>query len=224
MEEHLPDRNKLLHKDFQDFIKRVRKKYEIRYYMAGEYGPENGRPHFHACIFGHDWDDKLYHKTTPAGEKIYTSATLDKLWGKGYASTGDLTFESAAYIARYCVSKVTGDAAEEHYKRYDYLGEYQLPEEYNKMSLKPGIGAEWLKKYLTDVYTYDYVVVNGIPTRPPKYYDKIFEAKNPERLEELKYERIKLAQERYLDNTDERLLVKEQVAQAKTKSLLRGKI
>lgn len=192
--------------------------------MAGEYGPQNERPHFHACIFGYEWPDKIHFKQTPSGEQIYTSAELESLWPWGFSSVGNLTFESAAYIARYCVQKVNGDLADEHYKRYDHLGEYHLPPEYSKMSLKPGIGYNWLKKYQSDVYTYDYVIVNGHETRPPKYYDKVFEKYEPLKLEEFKHERIKQAQERYLDNTDQRLLDKEQVAKAKTESLKRGKI
>lgn len=223
-EQHLPDRNKLEHKDVQDFLKRVRKKYNVRYYMAGEYGPENGRPHYHMCLFGHDWNDKIFLKTTPSGEKIYTSAELSKFWPWGFTSTADVTFESAAYVARYCLQKITGDMAEEHYKRYDYLGEYTLPPEYNRMSLKPGIGAEWLKKYMTDVYTYDYVIINGVETRPPKYYDEMYKVINEEHFEQLKDERVKLAQERYFDNTDVRLADKEKVTQAKLNNLKRGKV
>lgn len=223
-EEHLPHRGQLEHKDFQDFLKRVRKKHQLRYYMAGEYGELNGRPHFHSGLFGLDWADKLYYKKTSSGEKIYTSEELSKFWPWGFASTAEVTFESMAYVARYCMSKMTGDAAEEHYKRYDYLGEYQLNPEYNRMSLKPGIGAPWLEKYKADVYNYDYVIVNGHETRPPKYYDTLFEAKDPNRLQELKDERIQRAYERRIDNTPERLLVKETVAKAKSTNLVRGKV
>lgn len=222
--EHVPDRGQLEHKDFQDFMKRLRKHGAVRYYMAGEYGSLNGRPHYHAGLFGWDWDDKIFYKTTASGEDIYTSARLQKLWPWGFSSTADVTFESMAYVARYCMDKKTGDAAEEHYKRFDYLGEYQLNPEYNRMSLKPGIGATWLKKYNQDVYNYDYVIVNGHETRPPKYYDKLFDAENPLQMEYLKEERIRRAIERNHDNTPERLLVKEAVAQAKIQTLKRGKI
>lgn len=223
-DEHLPNRSNLQHKDFQDFIKKVRKKHNVRYYMAGEYGTENKRPHFHACLFGHDWEDKLYHQTTASGEKIYTSKELDKLWGKGYASTGNVTYQSAAYIARYCVQKITGDLAEEHYKRYDHLGEYQLNSEYNRMSLKPGIGKEWIKKFESDVYTYDNVIVNGQITGPIKYYDKMYKKENEVKLEEIKEKRMQEARERYQDNTERRLNDKEKVAIAKSLTLLRGKV
>lgn len=221
-DEYLPHRSVLQHKDVQDFIKRTRKKYKLRYYCGGEYGPENGRPHYHIIIFGHDWEDKIYLKTTGSGERIYHSEELTQLWGMGYTSTAAVTFESAAYVARYCMTKVTGDLAEEHYKRYDYLGEYQLPPEYAKMSLKPGIGATWLNKYRKDVYTYDYVIVNGHETRPPKYYDLLQERYNADEMEAFKQERLMQAYERRADNTTERLLVKEKVSKAKTKSLQRS--
>lgn len=221
-DEHRPERNQLKHEDFQKFMKRLREHIQpkkARYYMAGEYSPLNGLPHFHACIFGHDWNDKKYLKTTPSGEKIYRSATLEKLWTFGYSSTAHVTFESAAYVARYCVQKVTGDAAEEHYKRFDHLGEYQLNEEYNRMSLKPGIGATWLDKYKKDVYNYDYVVINGKKTQAPRYYDKLYERQEPDNFDQIKEDRILKALERALDNTDERLAVKEQVTLAAIKQL-----
>ena len=101
---------------------------------------------------------------------------LESLWPYGHSSVGNVTFESAAYIARYCVQKVNGDKAEEHYRVVDDDGvvSYRVPE-FNHMSLKPGIGARWLEKYHTDVYPRDYVVIRGVKTKPPKYYDKLFE-------------------------------------------------
>jgi hypothetical protein len=40
------------------------------------------------------------------------------------------------------------------------------------MSLKPGIGEGWLRKWYNDVYPHDYIVHNGAKLRPPRYYDK----------------------------------------------------
>jgi hypothetical protein len=115
--EHLPSDGSLNYEVFQLFMKRLRKKYGkgIRFYMCGEYGDKLGRPHFHACLFGHDFADKKLWKTTDSKSKLYRSAELEKLWPYGFSSVGDVTFESAAYVARYIMKKVSGDASESHY-------------------------------------------------------------------------------------------------------------
>lgn len=229
-DENIPNRGQLTYKHFQDFMKRLRfhaaKKDNriIRFYMGGEYGSINWRPHYHAILFNWEWEDKTYFKTTGSGERVYTSQQLEKLWPYGYSSTAAATFESAAYIARYCMSKRTGDEAKEWYKRIDNEGEYHLIPEFNKMSNRPGIGADWLKFYKNDVYQNDYVVINGQESRVPTYYDKLFKKMNPDKMAEFKEEREWQGYKNRADNTTERLLVKEQVAIAKTKSLIRGKI
>lgn len=218
-DEHLPTRGMLDYPAFQKFLKRLRKHAaptRPRFYMCGEYGPENWRPHYHACIFGFDFPDKKYHAKSPSGERIYRSASLEKLWPFGFSSIGAVTFESAAYVARYCVQKITGHNARFHYRRIDSAGEYHLPPEFNRMSLKPGIGARWLEKYQLDVYPHDYVVINGKECKPPKYYDRLFSRQFPDDFEELQFEREKDGRSRYQDNTPERLAVKEIVARARS--------
>lgn len=114
---NLPSDKSLHYYDFQCFMKRLRKQYpgsKIRYYMCGEYGENFGRPHFHACIFGFNFDDLKLWKVQNK-QKLYRSKKLEKLWDKGHSSVGTVTFESAAYVARYIMKKVTGDAAKNHY-------------------------------------------------------------------------------------------------------------
>jgi len=218
--ENLPFRGQLDYPEFQQFMRRFRKAVKktqpkLRFYMAGEYGSRDQRPHYHALIFGYDFPDKEYFKKTDAGENIYTSKLLSRLWPLGHASTGAVTFESAAYVARYCVTKVTGKAAEAHYRRFDEHGEYQLTPEFNHMSLKPGIGQGFVKKYQSDIYPNDYVVVNGHKAKPPKYYDKYYEEVNPDEFEHIKLLRM-LEADKYLDdNTPQRLADKAEVAAAR---------
>lgn len=51
-DEHLPPNAELSKRDLQLFIKRLRKANPgIRYFAIGEYGTEEGRPHYHAIIF-----------------------------------------------------------------------------------------------------------------------------------------------------------------------------
>lgn len=225
--EHLPVRSMLDYSAFQKFMKRFRKvaaPVRPRFYMCGEYGPENGRPHYHGCIFNYDFADKTYFARSPSGEKIYRSDLLERLWPFGFASVGAVTFESAAYVARYCVQKVTGHNAKAHYARCDADGEYSLPPEFNHMSLKPGIGRPWLEKYKADVYPHDFVVVNGKECKPPKYYDKLFSVSDPDTFEDLQFLREQDSRSRFEDNTDDRLRVKEIVTRARVSLLERNKL
>lgn len=223
-DENLPYRGMLEYPAFQKFMKRLRwdAKVPVRFYMCGEYGPENWRPHYHACLFGYDFPDKRYWRTSDSGEKMYRSAILERLWPFGHCELGAVTFESAAYVARYCVQKVTGHNAKAHYARRDEVGEFELPAEFNHMSLKPGIGAGWYEKYKDRTYTFDSVVVNGKECKPPKYYDRLFTRENPEEMEDLKFLREQDARERFEDNTQERLVVKEIVTRSRVSQLYRS--
>jgi hypothetical protein len=225
---NLPEGGSLNYADFQKFMKRLRKRIKspVRFYMGGEYG-ENGtiRPHYHACLFGYDFSDKVYFKRTASGEKIYTSKLLESLWPFGLSSVGNVTFESAAYIARYCVQKVTGDLAKSHYQVITDDGVIvDRTPEFNHMSLKPGIGARWLEKFQTDVFPRDYVVVNGVKTKPPKYYDVLFERENAGLFSDIVAQReldgysVQLSGE----NSYSRLSVREQVQAARLSMLKRG--
>ena len=225
-DDHIPSDRSLHYRDFQLFIKRLRKRYlgrRIRFYMAGEYGENFGRPHWHACIFGLGFDDKKLWKRSPSGLNLYRSENLELLWPFGYSSIGDVTFESAAYVARYIMKKVTGKNADKHYTEIDPdtgVITDRRPE-FNKMSLKPGIGYEWYKKYTSDVYPNDYVVIRGKKVKPPKYYDKNYKIDNPYEFDEILYKREINGKLNSEDNTFERLKVKEIVQQAKLQKLKR---
>lgn len=215
----------LVYRDFQLFMKRLRKRAPgVRFFMCGEYGDEGGRPHFHACLFGYRFPDQVFFMESGAGSRVYTSALLSRLWPLGFTSIGDVTFESAAYVARYVMKKITGDAAAEHYKRVDEdTGEVvDIVPEFCHMSLKPGIGAGWFDKFHTDVYPRGYCVVNGVRVSPPKYYDRRYKRFDDDGFADLSMRRDQLARSKYLDNTDERLVVKEVVAEATVSFLKRG--
>ena len=221
-DEHL--KPSLDYSDFQKFMKRLRKKQDVRFYMCGEYGSENMRPHFHACLFNCDFQDKTIWKKD-RGNYIYRSETLEKLWPFGYSSIGNLTFQSAAYVARYVMKKQTGFRSEEYYQTVDQeTGEVinRVPE-FNRMSLKPGIGAKWFEKYRSDVYPNDYLVVNGYKTRPPRYYEKIYQRSAPlSELVDVEQRRYEKSQKYADNNTDERLIVREKVLSEKLKKLKRS--
>lgn len=159
-----------LHKeDFQKFMKRLRKYsgLKIRYYMCGEYGELHGRPHFHACLFGYKPDDLILYSVR-RGVRLYTSSFLEKCWPNGFVTVGEVTYESAAYVARYVTKKITGDDAEQYYNG-------RLPE-YNNMSLKPGIGTSYFEKFGDEMYNREFVVIRGnIKCKIPRYFDNIYD-------------------------------------------------
>lgn len=185
--------------------------------MCGEYGEQLERPHFHACLFNFDFPDKVYHARSQSGEDIFTSAMLQGLWSFGFSSCGAVTFQSAAYVARYVMKKVTGMGAAQHYQVVDLdTGELgaRAPE-FCHMSLKPGIGAAWLDRFQSDVYPHGKVVINGQEAVPPKYYDRRYKRLELEKFEALQFERELVGREHAVDNTVARLRVREQVLQAR---------
>lgn len=220
----IPHRGQLHYRDVQLFIKRLRKSSgaKIKYIVCGEYGETTMRPHYHMIIFGYRFPDREKVLKLQSEHKLYSSAILERLWQKGHCVLGEVNFETAAYIARYCIKKVTGKGAEAHYSRVDDLGEYQLTPEFLKMSLKKAIGKAWLEKFHTDVYPHDYVIINGREVKPPKYYDKMLEVKDIFAYEEVKTGRLIEANQRSADNTPERLVVKEKVAKARLNQSKRG--
>lgn len=224
-DEHLPSNYGLHYPDFQLFLKRVRARLRarVRYYMAGEYGSDFTRPHYHALLFGIDFTDKQTFSKSQTGSQLYRSATLESLWQLGYSSIGDCNFESAAYVARYCMKKITGDLARGHYSLVDQAtGELiERSPEFNHMSLKPGIGRKWVEKWWTDVFPQGTVVVRGKEARPPRYYEKLFEERDPLAAEATNYGRFLEAQKQIAHTSYERLAVREKVALARSKQKTR---
>lgn len=222
-DENLPEKNSLRYEHYQSFMRRIRKKFKhpIRFYMCGEYGSITGRPHYHACIFGENFiEDRYIWKKTESGHQLYRSPTLEKLWKLGDSNIGELTFDSANYVAGYIQKKLTGDGEKDYYDIFDpETGEiHTRRKEFAQMSLKPGIGKHWLQLYWPEI-TEGKVIVNGKEATAPKYYRKYFRAKEEYGLMlEKMAENIKPE-----DQTDERLATREKVALARTKLFERNK-
>jgi len=221
-DDHLPDGRSLDYRHCQLFFKRLRKEYGagIRFYMCGEYGEQFGRPHYHYLIFNFDFPDKKLWKRSASGELLYRSASLEKLWKYGFSSIGALTWNSAAYTARYIMKKVNGNEAKDHYHFVDDNGKrwYRLPE-FTEQSRMPGIGKPWLEKFSSDVYPSDFVILNGRKFRPPRYYDTVQAVSEPELMEGIKERRIEAAKKHADNNTKERLSVREKVQEARLAKL-----
>ena len=133
---------------------------------CGEYGEQFGRPHYHAILFNQNFSDR---ETLQGHKGLTISEQLSKLWGKGHTSIGDVTFQSASYVAGYVQKKINGKQKEEHYQGIDpttggYYGQRQ--QEYSTMSRRPGIAGHWFAKHKNDVYPSDNVHIGGREMRP----------------------------------------------------------
>jgi len=232
-QKHLDKHSSLKVADFQNFMKRLRKHYQpkiIRFFHCGEYGSKFARPHHHACLFNHDFADKVLIKEIN-GNKLYTSDTLKKLWPYGFNTIGEVTFESAAYIARYVLKKWSKEnhTSEELYSRMKQFSDADLrkkhyqgkKEEYLTMSRKPGIASAWYDKFKEDVYPEGFCVVKTYKTKAPKYYENKFSLDNPIKYAQLKGERM-LAAQGNKNNTQKRLDIREEYKKLITKGLTRG--
>lgn len=210
----------LVLEDIQLFLKRLRKEFEphpLRFFQCGEYGEQTFRPHHHMILFGEDFcKDRERIEDTRTGFAQYTSPTLSRLWGKGRCTISDVSFESAAYVARYCLKKVTGKGS-----RFHYSG--RKPE-FVTMSRRPGIGAGYFDEFKGDIYPSDEVIpaIGRPASLPPKYFDKLLEKVDPALFEQVKKNRQD-GLDFYNDpnSTDTRLATRERVKAAIIKNCLK---
>lgn len=234
-DEHVPINYSVSVREWQLFLKRLRKQVHpklVRFFMCGEYGDQDNRPHYHALIFGHDFSDDRKLWTVRRGYPVFRSVNLEKVWPYGFSEIGQLDYKSAAYCARYVMKKVPDKFNPEHYWRRSPIdGQmYEVEPEFALMSTKPGLGTEWFKQFSADAFPSDFLIVDGRKVKPPKFYlNKIAEGealvlkKNRPATNQLDIKRNRKlhAQQHKEDNTPERLKVREMVHAAKIKLLKR---
>ena len=178
--DHLPYHGSIDIQHLQIFIRRLRdliKPTPISYFACAEYGTDPqqptglGRPHFHAILFGYQFPD-----IKPITNQRFSSEQLTATWGMGITDVGNVTMQSAGYVARYCQKKINGDMAEGHYvKICPITGEYrQVKPETMLCSKRPAIGLSWYNKYKQDLQK-GYIVVQGKKYPIPKYYKKLLD-------------------------------------------------
>jgi len=137
----------LVKKDAQDFIKRLRKYYEpkkIKYFLAGEYGKNTNRAHFHLIGFG----------VRPDSDEI------TRIWGNGFAHAGTCTGASIRYATKYILEKGNYPKA----AAGGPLPPFAL--------MSQGLGIEWAKENLSRILDDQGLRVQGKEHSIPRYYVK----------------------------------------------------
>jgi len=217
----------LEYEDFRLLMRKIRKERTVRYFVAGEYGSLNQRPHWHALIFGYAFDWKaeanrggidLTGGLTDFGDGIQRSKVLEQFWDKGFSSVGTITYESAMYVAKYACKRVYGSNASEYYRRVDLgTGEVvAVAPEFARMSRRPGLGETWFNKYWRDVYECRDGIVQrgGRLGKPPRYYDNLLAKTDPDLRDYKDLERYEKSGDFMADCTPTRLREREICAEA----------
>lgn len=230
--------NPLVKEHVVKFIKRLRYHYDkrypgqkIRFYACGEYGSKGGRPHYHMAIYNYDatcWGDIKLQGNNHNGDALWTSKKLEEIWGKGFVTIGELTPQSAAYIARYMLKKQKGKEKKYYYEKNGLI------QEYTTMSRMNGIGLDWYEEHKEEIWLRDCVYIPQRNSKPlkikvPRYYDKQLEKEDEEKLKQIKEARKrsaelqqKLAQSRTTATEWEQLKAKANKEADRLKSLVRG--
>lgn len=184
----------LVKKHFQDFMKRLRKRFqpiEIRFYACGEYGSKTKRPHYHAILYGIDFsEDRFIHNITKEGYIQYRSPTLEKCWKFGFSMINEVNWQTCAYVARYVTKKFYG-------KQNIYYQTFNIVPEFSLMSRRPGIGRKYYDEHKDEIYRNQEIFISdakgGKKVMPPKYFDRLFEEERPEVMEQIKSNRMRMA-------------------------------
>lgn len=165
--EHEP--RTLQKRHLQLFQKRLRKKSTrtIRVFASGEYGEKNGRPHYHAILFG--------------ASAVEDANKIQVAWNMGNAYTIPATPATIGYTAGYCAKKYNRARLRSAYEHIDTeTGEITYStkqpdgwqDEFIQMSRNPGIGANARQHQQS---WKDYAVINGTRIPVPKYFHKAWE-------------------------------------------------
>ncbi|QCS36450.1 replication initiator protein [Capybara microvirus Cap3_SP_389] len=177
----------LVKKDMQDFLKRYRYYYgKIKFYQCGEYGEQTHRRHHHMIVFQERPIEPLeFLKLQKDNQPLYTNLPLQKIWGKGMITIGEVTPESRGYVARYVLKKQKGESS----NIYNTLG--ILPE---YVTMSNGIGMEYFKDNKTKIYQYDSIILTGMhgeakKVKPPRAFDEELAKENLSEITSIKDKR-----------------------------------
>ncbi|AXH78006.1 MAG: replication initiator protein [Microviridae sp.] len=152
-----PDQKKQFRKDHKNELDRLK----ISVFVTGEYGDKSQRMHWHALIFNWRPTDLVYKYSNDRGDKSYTSLTLTELWPHGNSELGQITFESAAYCARYAAKKLYHGRDQDHDLH-----------PVSRKSSHSAIGKKFLEFYWRSIFSVGKIIHEGNTSPIPRYYEK----------------------------------------------------
>lgn len=143
----------LHHRQFMDALRQRLSPLRVRFYMVGEYGEQNNRPHFHYILFGYPSCKRGSLRRGKHGFRCCAACDLiEDVWGKGHIQNLPLEMGSARYVARYVIKKMTRTDDPRLGNRWP---------EFSRMSLKPGIGSGVLDTVAAVITRYNLLTPQG---------------------------------------------------------------
>lgn len=224
--------------DLTQFIKKLRRNYEyhtgwqgIRFFAAGEYGSQTQRPHYHAAMLNMPIAPEEMKKigNNKQGDELWECPRISEIWGKGYVTIGKLTWQSAAYVARYITKKQIGKESEKWYQSQG------IEKEFVRMSRNPGIG---MPAILSNSISIDKIMqedkirvakkIGTLDMKVPQYFNRAYRAMEPEQMEIIEKKRqeraetskrVKLSKTTLMEH--EQLKIEEHKKEEQAKKLIR---
>lgn len=181
----------LVYPDFQKLVKRLRKAgYRVRYLVAGEYGSDKGRAHWHAVLFFHGKVPPVAESLTERKpEEIFIDRghKQDRFdwthWGLGHVLCQRADYGGLQYVVGYVMKDASLD----------------VDVRVQSMSKKPPLGYGWFMQ-LAERY-----VERGLSPQNPGYaFRDQFDAKGKRRAFWLQGRMREIFIARYLDLWEER--------------------
>lgn len=172
-DDYLPPNGSLSRHEAQNFLKRLREHLsrsnfptrsfylfgrerhvpDFKYFICGEYGDKDSRPHYHAIIFGVD--------------SSILKPFLRKTWKKGFFQCSDVSNARVRYCMKYMDKQYNTNTA--YWNKDDTIDLFEQP--FSLMS--HGIGLDFLYSIKKDIYENGGIPSNGsiVPLSP--YYSKL---------------------------------------------------
>lgn len=197
----------------------------VKMYCCGEYGSKGDRPHYHMILYGVPESVLLNYNpegrrrgNTTFHPNLFVSDYLESLWGKGFVKYERADSGCMAYTAGYVIKKIRDEydgyeteadiyalatGAKLEYKEYRGKDRVIRPAELREEEFRHGsigFGRRWYEQHKAEIRADpENDRIDGlmkIPLRPALYYDRLFEAEDPEGYSHLRDKRLREASER----------------------------
>lgn len=177
-------------KNLRQIMKREYNQDGIRFMACGEYGEQGERPHYHIILFNCNLPlESFYEPRIINHETYFQNKIIERAWNKGISNVSEASWNNIAYTARYITKKINGNGSDEMY------AEKGQKKEFFRVSRMPGIGEIYYQKHKDEIYKNDLITIKNkqgvINSKPPKYFDKLYEEEYPEKFEKIKAKRKK---------------------------------